>query len=111
MEFGTDCGLKKGCTVLGAEYQVDQVPCQGLGHDGVRCFALSGRMILWRSTHPGRCPGLSCYGPFRAKAASHASGRSRRKPQVTPRAIRAKAVSHASGQIRAKAQATPRRVK
>jgi hypothetical protein len=26
MEFGTDCGLKKRGTVLGAEDQVDQVP-------------------------------------------------------------------------------------
>src|SRR5258708_35757307 len=39
----------------------------------VHCFALSGRMIFWRSTHPGRCPGLSCYGPFRAKAKSATS--------------------------------------
>jgi len=26
----TDCRLRRMCTVLGAEDQVDQVPCQGL---------------------------------------------------------------------------------
>jgi len=52
-------------------------PFQGIGHCGAlvsqgvalgcHVCAPSGHWSLWRSCFPGRCPGLSCLRPFRAK--------------------------------------------
>src|SRR5260370_599416 len=61
------CGLKMRCTVLGAEDQVDQVSCQGLGHDGGPLFCPLRANDSLAINLPRALPWAKLLRPFQGK--------------------------------------------
>src|SRR5258705_5711378 len=55
-------------TMLRAVHEMHEIFGQRLRHQNLRvdCAALSGLRKCSGTTHPGRCPGLVCCGPFGA---------------------------------------------